>query len=89
MHQDKLVEGKEDPDIWVRRQHESTALGRGGVLEKYTRYKYQRSIQGASVKEVCKVRHTIISFYFTFAVTHIQGEQIEWFSQSFSDIFSF
>ena len=34
---EKLVEGKEDPDIWVRRQHESTALGRGGVLEKYTR----------------------------------------------------
>ena len=46
VHQDKLVEGKEDPDIWVRRQHESTALGRGGVLEKYTRYEYQRSIQG-------------------------------------------
>ena len=44
VHQDKLVEGKEDPDIWVRRQHESTALGRGGVLEKYTRYKYQREV---------------------------------------------
>ena len=33
------MEGKDDPDIWVRRQHESTALGRGGVLEKYTRCK--------------------------------------------------
>ena len=49
------MEGKGDPDIWVRRQHESTALGRGGVLEKYTRYEYQRSIQGASIKEVNKV----------------------------------
>ena len=34
---EKVGEGKEDPDIFVRRQHESTALGRGGVLEKYTR----------------------------------------------------
>ena len=51
-----MVEGKEDPDIWVRRQHESTALGRGGVLEKYTRYKYQTSIQGTSIKEVYKVQ---------------------------------
>ena len=32
--QEVEMQGKGDPDIWVRRQYESTALGREGVLEK-------------------------------------------------------